>query len=157
MMYGEKLEYTPQAADDSIIFGCYEYSVCVNRETKIQPIYDFNDLTELGNEIEAVIFDLDDTLYSAKEYMRSGFKVVAEHLKQVNHCFNKLCVAFEKGKMPIETVLKDENIYSEELLAECLKIFREHKPDIKLYDGVAELFLELRKQKKQLQLLQTEE
>lgn len=153
MMYGEQVEYMPQAADDSIIFGRYEYSVCVNRKSQIQPIHEWKELTELGNEVEAVIFDLNDTLYSEKEYMRSGFKVVAEHLKQVNHCFNKLCVAFEKGKMPIETVLEDENIYSEELLEECLKLFREHKPDIKLYDGVEELFLELRKQKKAIAIV----
>ena len=148
MMYGEKLDYQPGAADDSIIFGQYECSVCINAEKQIQKIQSLEELTYLDSEIEAVIFDLDDTLYSEKEYMRSGFRVIAEHLKQVEHCFNKLCVAFEKGKMPIETVLQDENIYSEELLEECLKLFREHKPDIKLYDGVTELFLELRRQKK---------
>ncbi|MDO4555748.1 MAG: HAD family hydrolase [Lachnospiraceae bacterium] len=147
-MYDEKLSYCPKAADDSIVFGRYEYSVCVNINNEIKTIHNLSELKNLDADIEAVIFDLDDTLYSEKEYMRSGFHVIADYLKQVDHCFNKLCVAFEKGKMPIETLLQEENIYTEELLTECLKLFREHKPDIHLYEEVQELFLELHRQKK---------
>lgn len=153
MMFGEKLTYQPKAADDSIIFGRYEYSVSINAKNQVREIRSMEELAHLDSDVEAVIFDLDDTLYSEKEYMRSGFKAVAAHLTQVNHCFNKLCVAFEKGKMPIETVLKDEGIYSDELLYQCLKIFREHKPEIKLYDGVIPLFHELRRQKKAIGII----
>ena len=153
MMFGEKLSYQPKAADDSIVFGRYEYSICVNAGHQIEKIHHFEELTHLGPEIEAVIFDLDDTLYSQKEYMRSGFREVSKHLPQVEHCFNKLCVAFEKGKMPIETLLHEENIYTDELLEECLTIFRNHKPEIVPYDGVVELFHELHRQKKSIGII----
>ena len=42
---------------------------------------EITEITEVMNYIEglsAVVFDLDDTLYSEKEYVRSGYKAVAE-------------------------------------------------------------------------------
>ena len=81
-----------------------------------QSFSDFEYLNDLDDDIEAVIFALDDTLYSEKSYLRSGFRVLAKHFPDINHCFNRLCVALEKGHMPIEEVLKEEGIYSDEKL-----------------------------------------
>ena len=47
---------------------------------------EITEITEVMNYIEglsAVVFDLDDTLYSEKEYVRSGYKAVAEIISQV--------------------------------------------------------------------------
>lgn len=34
------------------------------------------------NNVDAVIFDLDDTLYSEKEYVRSGYQKIAEYFER---------------------------------------------------------------------------
>lgn len=109
---------------------------------------EITEITEVMNYIEglsAVVFDLDDTLYSEKEYVRSGYKAVAEILLKVADAEEKLWRAFEEKKPAIDIVLKDEGIYSEELKERCLGTYRKHKPDIQLYPGVAEMLKEIRR------------
>ena len=67
--------------------------------------------------ITSVIFDLDDTLYSEKQYVRSGYKAVAKRMG------NK--------------ALADKK-------AVCLEAYRFQKPDICLYDGLNELLERLK-------------
>lgn len=108
---------------------------------------EINDITEVMNHIDglsAVVFDLDDTLYSEKEYVHSGYRAVAEILPQVVDAEEKLWKAFEEKKLALDTVLKDEGIYSEKLKERCLTVYRNHKPDIHLYAGVAEMLKEIR-------------
>ena len=96
-----------------------------------------------GQKIRGVIFDLDDTLYSEKEYVRSGFKAVARWLG--NEGFSdKLWGYFEEGKAAIDELLHE--LECEEKKAQCLEIYREHDPEITLYDGVLELLQSLKKQ-----------
>ena len=80
-----------------------------------------------------------------KEYVRSGYKAVAEIISQVDDAEEKLWEAFERKKPAIDTVLKDEGIYSEELKERCLEVYRNHKPDIHLYFGVADMLKGIRK------------
>ena len=40
--------------------------------------------------IDAVIFDMDDTLYSEKDYVRSGYNKIAEAFPEVPDLFEKL-------------------------------------------------------------------
>lgn len=105
-----------------------------------------NKITEVMNYINglsAVVFDLDDTLYSEKEYARSGYKAVARILPQIDDAEEKLWNAFEEKKPAIDTILKDEGIYSEDLKAKCLRVYRNHKPDIHLYAGVKDMLKEI--------------
>lgn len=79
---------------------------------------EITEIIEVMNYIEglsAVVFDLDDTLYCEKEYVHSGYKAVAEIIPQVDDAEEKLWKAFEEKKPAIDTVLKDEGIYSDEL------------------------------------------
>ena len=96
--------------------------------------------------LRAVIFDLDDTLYSEKEYVRSGFSAIAKILPEIQNAEEKLYSLFESGKPAIDYLLRSEKIYSDELMEECLNAYRTHTPDIHLYDGVRELLLRLRKE-----------
>lgn len=51
-----------------------------------------NKITEVQNYLdglEAVIFDLDDTLYGEKEYVRSGYREVAKLLSQIQNTERK--------------------------------------------------------------------
>lgn len=154
MMLGEPMDYKADAADDNVIFTRFEKSVCLNtREEPIVEIHDFKDLYHLDEGIGSVLFDLDDTLYSEKDYIRSSFRVVEKLVPQIDHIFNKLCAALEKGQPPLETVLKEADMYSEELLLRCREAIRDHKPEISLYEGVKELFFELHTQKRSIGIL----
>ncbi len=95
--------------------------------------------------LKVVVFDLDDTLYSEKEYVRSGYHAVAKLMPQVADTERKLWTAFENKKSAIDEVLISEGIYTEELKKQCLETYRYHQPDIHLYDGVVDMLVELRK------------
>ncbi len=96
--------------------------------------------------IKAVVFDLDDTLYSEKEYVRSGYRAVAAMLPQVEGADAKLWKAFENRKSAIDELLADEGIFTEDLKRKCLEVYRYHQPDIHLYEGVVKMLTDLRKQ-----------
>lgn len=105
------------------------------------------------NGIAAAIFDLDDTLYPEKDYVKSGYKAIAESMPEVENMAEKLWTAFENGASAIDYVLQSEGVFSEEKKAECLRIYRYHMPDIQLYEGVLEMLCELREKGVQLGII----
>ncbi len=113
---------------DGAVYSRFDQSVCIECGCeKIKP--------------KGIIFDLDDTLYSEKQYVRSGFNAVAEYLGRPDDA-NKLWGYFEKGEKAIDAYL--EEIGCSEKKEECLSIYREHEPSITLYEGVVETFAKLR-------------
>lgn len=98
------------------------------------------------NGLKAVIFDLDDTLYSEKEYVRSGYRAIGTVLPQIKDIETKLWKEFESKNAALDKVLTDEGIYTEELKQKCLEAYRYHKPEIHLYEGVVEMLITLKKQ-----------
>lgn len=121
---GEEIKQTAEIADKAI-YSRFDQSVCI-KEGKIK--------------IRGVIFDLDDTLYSEKEYVKSGFKAVSDYLGGKYE--DKLLEYFCAGKLAIDELLKELRRENEK--AEVLKIYRSHKPDIHLYPGVAGMFEQLK-------------
>ncbi len=111
--------------------------------TEIQNI---TDLMQHLDGLKAILFDLDDTLYSEKEYVKSGYKAVADILPEIKDVELKLWKAFEEKKSAIDELLHYEGIYSNELKQKCLEVYRHHQPHIHLYGGVAEMLNVLRKQ-----------
>ena len=95
--------------------------------------------------MKAVVFDLDDTLYSEKEYVKSGYFAVSQMLPQIKNAEAKLWKLFEDKKSAIDELLISEGIYSDELRQKCLETYRFHLPTIHLYDGVVEMLTLLRK------------
>ena len=123
MMDGEPLEEFEIA--DGTIYSRFDQSVCI---------------TEGKGRIKGVIFDLDDTLYSEKEYVRSGFKAVSKILGGGYE--DRLWQLFKEGKPAIDGLLKE--LGREDEKDQCLKMYRFHKPDIHLYPGVTEMLNELK-------------
>lgn len=108
---------------------------------------EISDILEVRKHIEglkAVIFDLDDTLYSEKEYVRSGYRKITEVLPQVENVAEKLWKLFEEKKPAIDELLKQEKIDSEGVKQSCLHAYRYQIPDIHLYEGVVEMLEEFR-------------
>lgn len=96
-------------------------------------------------DVEAVIFDLDDTLYSEKDYVRSGYKKISEYLQNPQIELD-LWDSFVKGEKAIDVVFNKYGIIEKKETA--LSIYRNQKPEIKLYDGVCEMISRIRKKKK---------
>ena len=96
------------------------------------------------NDVDAVIFDLDDTLYSEKEYVRSGYHKIAAYFGK-SELEEQMWSVFLSGEMAIDVVLKAHNLIEKK--EEALKIYRYQKPDIHLYDGVADMIARIRNTK----------
>ena len=94
--------------------------------------------------LKAIIFDLDDTLYGEKQYVRSGYRAIADSLPQIEKMEQKLWNAFEQKKSAIDEVLCAEGLYTEERKQQCLSIYRFHQPKISFYEGTLELLQKLR-------------
>jgi putative hydrolase of the HAD superfamily len=95
------------------------------------------DVEQYLDNVDGVIFDLDDTLYSEKEYVRSGYKAVASLFPEVPNMEKKLWYVFERGGRAIDEVLKTEGLL--EFKESAVKEYRSHKPSINLYAGVDKL------------------
>ena len=97
------------------------------------------------NGLDAVIFDLDDTLYSEKEYVRNGYRKIAEHFRKPELA-DQMWVVFEHGGQAIDEVLTANDLEAHK--EEALRIYRFQEPDIHLYPGVAEMIARIRRTKK---------
>ena len=111
--------------EDTAIYSRFDQSVCI----------------EAGrHQVKGVIFDLDDTLYSEKEYVRSGFRAVSQYLGGGYE--EKLWSLFEAGKPVIDELLRELGREAEKETA--LSVYRNHEPVIHLYDGVKEMIVRLK-------------
>lgn len=123
MLSGEKLTYVPGAARDRSVYSRFDQSVCVS-------------VGAVDHTVRGVIFDLDDTLYDEKDYVRSGYRAVAEFLKEPQ-AEEEMWKCFENKLPAIDTYLS--KIGKEAQRAECLNVYREHMPNIALRDGARAL------------------
>ena len=96
--------------------------------------------------IAAVVFDLDDTLYPEKDYVRSGYRAAAALFPEVPDMAAKLWEAFEKGLPAFDAVLAAEGPIARK--EEAVLAYRFHTPDIRLYPGAEELLRRLRETRK---------
>ena len=100
------------------------------------------DCEQYLGDVDGVVFDLDDTLYSEKEYVRSGYAAVARSFPNISDMETRLWHAFELGLPAIDTILEEEHLLGQK--AEALAIYRGHTPEIHLYSGVGELLQRLK-------------
>ena len=98
--------------------------------------------------ISGVVFDLDDTLYSEKDYVRSGYRAVATLFPMVDRMEEKLWEVFLRGGKAIDEVLSMEGLYSMVNREKALHAYRFHIPNISLYPGVREMLVRLKKTRK---------
>jgi putative hydrolase of the HAD superfamily len=103
------------------------------------------DVEQYLDDVDVVIFDLDDTLYSEKQYVRSGYKKIAQYLGK-RELETVMWSVFEQGGKAIDEALESVNLLDRK--AEALQIYREQQPDIELYPGVKELLQRIREKKK---------
>lgn len=126
LLSGDSITASP--VDDGTVYSRFDQSVCIEEGKRNRPI-------------KGVIFDLDDTLYPEKQYVRSGYKAIAYYLKCPD-AEERLWRYFEKGDYAIDCYLKE--IGRSDEISNCVDIYREHRPEISLYSGVVELIEELK-------------
>lgn len=127
LLSGDKVKYS-KSISDGAIFSRFDQSVCIQQGAK-------------SCSTKGVIFDLDDTLYSEKEYIRSGYRAVAKYLGNDSYA-DMLWGFFEEGKPAIDELLSEINKKEEK--ENTLNIYRHHIPTIQLYSGIKERLKELR-------------
>lgn len=103
--------------------------------------------------IEAVVFDLDDTLAPEKSFVKSGYRVIADELNKkyglnAEYAFERLMSLFsQSSKNVFNRLLDAEGIsYEKEDIMSLVRKFREHEPDgsvYRFYDDVEECLRQL--------------
>lgn len=93
--------------------------------------------------VKAVIFDLDDTLISEKQYIESGYHHITIILSRrfgipVEEAFRELMSLFKENSKNVFNRLLDryEIDYTKEMILDLVSEYRDHSPKIKLYDDV---------------------
>lgn len=78
-------------------------------------------------KVQAVIFDLDDTLYSEYDYVLQGYKAIANHFSYVDGLEDALKAGFDKGGPAIDYAISQlKKEYPLLLKKEMLSIYRQH-------------------------------
>ena len=99
----------------------------------------------LFSGVRAVVFDLDDTLASEYEYVRSGYRAVAEELRrrfpECSLAADRLWALFEESPKQVFNRFLEENgiAADEETIKALVGVYRAHVPDIHYYPDVLPL------------------
>ncbi len=128
MLDGKKYQFSNAEVLDNAIYSRFDQSVCVSST--------FN-----AEKVKGVIFDLDDTLYPEKMYVRSGYRAVAKYLGRPD-AEARLWELFQEGKPAIDCYLEEQGLLDEKVA--CVATYRNHMPEIELYLGVKELLQNLK-------------
>lgn len=103
--------------------------------------------------IQAVLFDLDDTLYDEMQFVKGGFKSASLYISKNNNIKQKIVyqllldVLEEHGRgKTFDIVLKKLDLYNEKLIPKLIEVYRTHKPNLFLYPEVSNVLSTLRKQ-----------
>ncbi|MCJ7543230.1 MAG: HAD family hydrolase, partial [Phycisphaerae bacterium] len=96
--------------------------------------------------VQAVVFDLDDTLFPERDYVRSGYRAAGEHLRRTLGVMQRFedvlwglflagqsAKAFDAASAHFQLHLSDPQI------AELVEVYRNHAPAITPYSGIPEL------------------
>lgn len=108
---------------DGAVYTRFDQSVCIRSGFNME-------------QVRGVIFDLDDTLYNEKEYVKSGFRKVSEYLGEES-AESQLWEAFRNGKPAFDEVLWRSGRFKEK--EACLRIYRNHMPELHLREEVEKI------------------
>ncbi len=96
--------------------------------------------------LDAPVFDLDETLYPERDYVRSGFAAVAARFPEAEDREARLWAAFEAGEPAIDAAMAAGGYQARK--AEALAVYRAHTPAIRLYPGAEAMLRRLREKMK---------
>lgn len=101
--------------------------------------------------IKAVVFDLDDTLISENEYIKSGYKFISKIIEEKflidkNQVLLDLFNLFKVSPINVFNRLFDKYqiLYSNEMLLDLVNSYRGHSPNIQFYGDVTACLMRLK-------------
>lgn len=133
LMLGEELAYQDKGIRDGAVYSRFDQSICIACESR--------HIEGKSRKISGVILDLDDTLYSEKQYVRSGFRAIAKWLG-LDDAEDKLWDYFLSGKPAVDELLRELGKQAQK--EQCLRVYREQVPEIELYEGAEALIRKLK-------------
>lgn len=142
LLKNKEIKYGDYPAIVGKTYSRFDQSIEITKRKGIIEIDNILSVQNFTDKASFFIFDLDDTLYGEKDYVRSGFKAIEKHLQNNCNVFEILWEAFTQNKKPIDQLVKQLGI--EEQKQELLNIYRSHQPDINFYPGVDEMLSYLR-------------
>lgn len=86
-----------------------------------------------------MVFDLDDTLYDEKTFVKSGYRAVAKYLEdkyglKKEIFYSQMLTELKKTRVKVfDKILDKHGLLSKKLVHRCLMIYRKHKPKLVLY------------------------
>lgn len=100
-------------------------------------------------KVKAVIFDLDDTLYPERDYVKSGFFAVAADIERrfgVHGAADKMLELFDKERADVYGRTFDAFGIDRDdaLIKGFVEIYRKHKPNIQLDDATRGVLTKLK-------------
>lgn len=101
--------------------------------------------------MKAILFDLDNTLYPEIDFVKSGFRKVAQYIASrynfiAETIFRKMLDIMEqngRGRI-FDILLQELNVFSLEKVQLLIYLYRSHIPNIKLYEYVLVTLEELK-------------
>lgn len=93
---------------------------------------------QMTMNVRCVVFDIDDTLYLERDYVRGGFQAVNAWVEQTLHVvgfFDRAWQAFQGGTRGtlFDQVLPDLGVEpTQELIRSLVEVYRQHEPRIEL-------------------------
>lgn len=93
--------------------------------------------------IQAIVFDLDDTLYPEHEFVASGFRAVSNHIaaeRDTEVFFDLAWTRFEAGERGniFDSVLAEMGLPADrDSVKELLSVYRNHEPSLWLFEDAA--------------------
>lgn len=90
-----------------------------------------------------IVFDLDDTVYNEIEFLKSAYLEIAQKLEKENWyaLYVNMFSLYRNKKDVFEFIYKHYKVAKSTLITE----YREHKPNIQLFEGVLEKLQEIKK------------
>ncbi len=97
------------------------------------------------NKKTIIVFDLDDTLYNELDYLKSAYRSIAKYLEPIKWkpLYASMFSMYRSHMNVFEHLCATYKINSTILI----EMYRNHKPDIVLFDGVLDLFIAIKSKK----------
>ena len=103
------------------------------------------------NAHSVVVFDLDDTLYNEIDFLKSAYRHISKHLETKNWkpLYSVMLLIYRSEGNVFKFLVKKYNID----LKVLIEMYRNHIPDIYLFDGVLEVINSIKSNKGKLGII----
>ena len=95
---------------------------------------------------DVVVFDLDDTLYSERDYVLSGYRYLSELIEKLysKNTYQSFLEALKRNEKDIFSYVIREHKLPESLKQHLIFAYRYHSPNIQLHVGVISILEQLK-------------